>query len=132
MPPLNKWRQPDSTERAHIMGVPPSVLDHVAPKSKADNRESVKCSLVGNGFHIPSAMIAIILACQMLPVAASCPAPMSGEVAGRLRGCVRGATWQPGLLDSWPRVYSFQGVLDHLQVSFQGLLPAFPLKTDPP
>ena len=35
----------------------------------------------------------------------------------------------PGLM-GWG--HSFQGVLDHLQISFRGLLPAFPqLKTDP-
>ena len=49
----NKCRQPDSTERARIMGVPPSVLDHVAPKSKADKRESINAVWWATGSTSP-------------------------------------------------------------------------------
>ena len=107
----NEWRQPDSVERSLIMGIPPSVLDSVAPKSPAGQRECAKCSLVGNSFHVPSAMLAIILACQLLPHAASCPAPMYGGLECRLRGCIQGTAWQPGLLDTWPGVRTSESLV---------------------
>ena len=121
----NEWRQQDSVERSLIMGIPPSVLDSVAPKSSAGQRECAKCSLVGNSFHVPSAMLAIILACQLLPHAASCPAPMYGGLECRLRGCIQGTPWQPGLLDTWPGVRTSESLVGVLERQFRGLIPCF-------
>ena len=73
------WRQPNSVERARIMGVPESALDCVLPNEPVPKREQAKCSLIGHGFHVPSVMLVIILACQLLPARPMCPPPLCAE-----------------------------------------------------
>ena len=72
------WRTPSAAERAAIMGVPPSMLEAAtAPEPLLRGAtEDLRCSLVGNGFHIPSLMLVIVLSCALLPARAKPSQPL--------------------------------------------------------
>ncbi|CAE7557407.1 Dnmt3b [Symbiodinium sp. CCMP2456] len=61
----SEWRVPSSSERAQIMGIPPALL-HWAPAKQGHEvddacKEQVRSSLVGNSFHVPSCMLALMV-----------------------------------------------------------------------
>ena len=63
-------------------------------------------SLVGNGLHLPSIMVAFLLMRQTVGRACVSSQLSYCSMESQLRGLVRGAVWQPGIVESFPGVYS--------------------------
>ena len=62
----DQWRQLTPSERAQMHGLPPSLVQAIsAPTAK--ERTARQNSAVGNGFHIPSLMLALLIAFQLIP-----------------------------------------------------------------
>ena len=66
------WRTPTPSERAQLHGLPPSLLQPLQAESGA-GRIALQNSVVGNGFHMPSVMLALIILFNLAPQAASAP-----------------------------------------------------------
>ena len=67
------WRQPTPSERAQMMGVPPSAVASVpAPMPK---KRQLQNSLLGNGFHLPSVLVMLCFLPQLME--AKVPPPLS-------------------------------------------------------
>ena len=50
----DQWRVPCAGERLCMHAFPTAALDGVKGKKDWKQREATRCSLVGNGFHLPS------------------------------------------------------------------------------
>ena len=61
------WRTLTAHERALVHGMPLSVIDAIAPALPAPARHQVQCSAVGNGYHLPSLMLAVVILLQLGP-----------------------------------------------------------------
>ena len=54
----DKWRLPDSSERLTCMALPAGRVEQSTTEEDGTYRkEEVRNSLIGNGFHLPSAML---------------------------------------------------------------------------
>ncbi|CAE7409333.1 DNA (cytosine-5)-methyltransferase 3A [Symbiodinium microadriaticum] len=70
----DQWRVPNSSERAQIMGIPPAALKWAPRTPRSETQaEQVRCSLIGNSFHVPSCMLALIMLFQLCPQASAIP-----------------------------------------------------------
>ena len=79
--------------------------------------EGNRCSLIGNGFHIPSIMIALILLSSLQGFdAVEMPTqhPMSELWETRLRNAVSNTVFQPGYCEAYPRVYTAVDMVNKL------------------
>ncbi|CAE7861519.1 DNMT3A, partial [Symbiodinium necroappetens] len=98
----DQWRVPNSSERAQIMGIPPAALKWAPRTPRSETQaEQVRCSLIGNSFHVPSCMLALIMLFQLCPQASAIPPD---------------SVWQPGLVDNFPGVLGLNVALAKLQV----------------
>ena len=61
-----------------------------------------------------------------VPAPASVPAALCDQLESRLRGCVRRAVWQPGVLESWSGVLGAQTVAESVLNCFSDLGLSFP------
>ncbi|CAE8593271.1 unnamed protein product, partial [Polarella glacialis] len=104
---LPTWRPPCPTERASLMMLPHDVVTSVSVDKgeEAPQREARQNSLVGNSFHIPSLMMVLILLFQTIQaIGNQLPEPTWAHFEPDLRQAVRGTVWQPGLVESWPKL----------------------------
>ena len=101
----DQWRVPNSSERAQIMGIPPAALKWVprAPQSETQ-AEQVRCSLIGNSFHVPSCMLALIMLFQLCPQVSAIPPAAYVGLEKHVRQNAQDSVWQPGLVDNFPGV----------------------------
>ena len=124
------WRQLHAAERASLMCIPSSMLHWVEASSDGNaSRQEVerkKASLVGNSFHVPSIMLALLLLFQLLPQATGVSPPMYAGLEQCLREQVRGSAFQPGLVDSCPDPLSAEQLLQDVRQQFAPLGLQFP------
>ena len=119
------FRPPLAAERAEVHCFPSSMIEAADfPGSKPSEEDGHKCSLVGNGFHIPSVMIALILLAS-LQVVDSQRAPIHSPLAEfwetRLRNAVQGTVFEPGACEHFPGVYTSSDVANELWELFKPL-----------
>jgi hypothetical protein len=98
------WRQPTSYDRAQFHLIPEAILNAV-PRSlttDAKQREAWKCSLIENGFHIPSAIL--VLFALLADLVQSCELPPCIYAADEayLRTAAWGSVWWPGVVQHHP------------------------------
>ena len=86
-----QWRQPTPAERATIMGIPTTALQQIAPGLNKAERTAKLNSIIGNGFHLPSMMLALLMLFQLgdRAMAVPAPAPLAAAAERRLRLRVR-------------------------------------------
>ena len=60
----DKWRTPSPAQRAVIHGIPVSLISTIGAKKSEKERRRVQNCAVGNGFHVPSLAIIIVLLIQ--------------------------------------------------------------------
>ena len=70
-----RWRQPTPSERAALMGIPWPVIEPVGQTGPAEARAERPNSAIGNSFHVPSLMVALVLLFQMSTAAVAVEVP---------------------------------------------------------
>ena len=99
------WRKPLPSERAQIMGVPPSAVAAVsAPMPK---KRQAQNSLLGNGFHLPSLLVILCFSPQLLDAKMAPPLTTQGEQDLRQR--LVGTVWEPGRIQQFPGLMTAAG-----------------------
>ena len=128
----NRWRVPDTTERAKLMGLPEDLLRPPAGRAptSADAAEVVAQCAVGNSFHVPSFMLFLILLFQTLE-ARPLPVPqhLLDEAEAGLLSRTRGTVWEPGVVQTFKGTLGPDQVVEGIQFCFQGLATDFPWKS---
>ena len=82
----DEWRTLRPTERRRIMGLPKGYVDAVAYEGDWAKTRQARNSLVGNSFHVPSAMMFFyVLFATLQPVASGPHRAMYGMMEARLR-----------------------------------------------
>ncbi|CAK0807283.1 unnamed protein product, partial [Prorocentrum cordatum] len=79
-----KWRPLDPSERALLHGMPPALVEAVAVGHEQARATAMRNSELGNGVHVPSLMVALVLLFQLAPgLRAASPSHLAcaGEVA---------------------------------------------------
>lgn len=105
-----EWRQLEPSERAQIMGIPVAAL--AAVPGGPDQRLAKQNSLIGNGFHIPSILVLLMMLHQLLEAKIAKPLPGPDfEFRNRLNHTV----WEPGRLESMP-VLGPEDVINEMQL----------------
>ena len=101
----DQWKVPNSSERAQIMGIPPAALKWAPRTPRSETQaEQVRCSLIGNSFHVPSCMLALIMLFQLCPQASAIPPAAYVGLEKHIRQNAQDSVWQPGLVDNFPGV----------------------------
>ena len=119
------FRPPLAAERAEVHCFPSSMIEAADfPGSKPSEEEGHRCSLVGNGFHIPSVMIALILLSSLQVVDSHRPpiqSPLTELWETRLRNAVQGTVFEPGACEHFPGVYTSSDIANELRELFKPL-----------
>ena len=88
------------------MGIPTDLLSPVLQSNMPRaQRIATANSLIGNAYHVPSAMLLCFLLLQTLQAASGIPRPIYAYAEQRLRGKVAGTAWQPGAVRSPPGLF---------------------------
>ena len=119
----DEWRQPTPMERAQIHGLPPGLVQAIQAETSSQ-KIARQNSIVGNGFHLPSVMLVLLILFQLAPAADTASVylglPDAQESALRQRICHTAFDQQV--------VKAFPGVLTSkdLMASMQAQLPMVP------
>ena len=62
-----EWRQPDPVERSILHGMPPYLVESISHGKGEAVTTAARNSAVGNRFHIPSLMLALVILFQNGP-----------------------------------------------------------------
>ena len=119
----SQWRQPCASERAEIMSIPSSMLSWLdsAQEMSHQERERARASVVGNSFHVPSIMLALVLLFQMLPACTGIPPPRYSAFERCMRSQVQGSVFQPGMVESCPYLMHPEQLLVEVRSHFSPL-----------
>ena len=97
-----QWRTPSPSERAQMLGAPPSAT--AAVTGSQDDRVRLRNSLLGNGFHVPSIMVLISLLAGLCDTKVQfMPDPTLSSIRARTEHTLCGGDWlyrAPGLLSA--------------------------------
>jgi hypothetical protein len=100
----DNWRTLEPMERAQIHMVPKAVVEATRSDASYCFARAAGNSAMGNGFHIPSLMMALIILAQLTRAEVLRPPMYAADELG-LRARVAGSAWQPGLAASYPGIY---------------------------
>ncbi|CAE7251191.1 unnamed protein product, partial [Symbiodinium sp. KB8] len=100
-----EWRTPTPEERSQVMGIPPACTE--AMQGTAAVRTQKRNSAIGNGFHIPSLLVATV----------GIPAQPTDHVAMRVRDTI----WEPGYLENFPGATTVEPLSHTPVASFYGV-----------
>ena len=124
----DKWRLPDTAERAKMMGLPEDLLRTPTERTAANagSAETAAQCAIGNAFHVPSFMLFLILLFQTLE-ARPLPVPrcLLDHAESGLASRIRGTVWEPGRVQSFKGTLGPEQIVDGIQFCFQGLVPDF-------
>ena len=114
------WHPLEPSERGQIMGLPVAAASAV--QGGPDQRRAKQNSLIGNGFHIPSILVLLMLMPQLLE-AKMTKQPVSPDFD--LRDRLRNTVWAPGRLDSMSGMLSPMDIVKEMQLMlpFEQLQP---------
>ena len=101
----DQWRQLDHSERSILHGMPPAMAESIQTAGSDEKATATRNSAVGNGFHVPSVMLALIVLFQMLPQGQAIkflPEPRELELSQRIRD----TAFDDYLVDRFPGLLS--------------------------
>ena len=93
----DQWRLPDSEERTQMHGLPSGCVAGAAEEMPWAEQERVRCSLIGDGFHLPSIMLFLFMLLQLVQPSVSLRCMYEPEERA-LRSRVQYTVWRPGIL----------------------------------
>ena len=102
--------------------MPPSILDGLGERLQPEKAEAVRNSAIGNGFHIPSVMMAFVLLFQLAPAAATVGYSMTDIDEDMLRQRVSGTPFDTQTLVAHPRIIKVPTLIEDMQL----MLPMLP------
>ena len=104
-------------ERAAVHGYPKSILSegYNSEAYTTAEREDKLCSMIGNGYHIPSLMMVLVLLSTLQGAKAqNIGRSLTCIKEGSLRARVDGTAFQPGVCDSFPGVLGADAVAEDI------------------
>eukprot|EP00435_Cladocopium_sp_Y103_P025477 s1719_g6.t1 len=105
------WRTPTPSERAQAMGVPLAAV--AAVQGPPELRRAKQNSLLGNGFHIPSILVLLMLLPQLFEAKLlRQPRTPDFELRERLSHTI----WAPGRLDTMPDLLSAEDITREMRL----------------
>ena len=110
-----EWRQPDPAERAILHGLPPAMVESIQAAGGPEQATAARNSAVGNGFHAPSLMLALILLFQMMPQAQALPRSLPEPREQGLQERIRNTAFDNYLVDRFPGVLSARDLVRDMQ-----------------
>ena len=116
-----RWRQPSPNERAAIMGVPAAALQAITPDRPQSDRIAKLNSVIGNGFHIPSVMLALFILFQLGEGTrvTMVPAPLGDVHLQLLNARVRGTIFDDYLVERSPGIRSATEIFQDMMAMFE-------------
>ena len=97
----DEWRTLNSRERAQIQMLPTSSITALGTSKDAVAKRRIQNSAVGNGFHLPSLAVFLILLSNLAPPASSVKTLLAqDEMALRCR--IQGTAFDHSIVDSFP------------------------------
>ena len=121
----DEWRQPTPSERAQLHGLPPSLLEAI-DHANQQQRTALRNSAVGNGFHIPCVMMAVLIMLQLAPPANATAQlrslPDAAEQALHQR--IRHTAFDPQVLEVYPGLLTTADILKCMQAQLPQLSPS--------
>ena len=116
------WRQPSPAERAQIHGLPSCILEHIRHDNE-QQQTALRNSAVGNGFHIPSIMLALLVLLQPAPVSDTMSLfralPDASEQAVRRR--IHHTAFDPQVVCSFPGLLTAEQITTSMQIQLPSL-----------
>lgn len=107
----DQWRTLEPSERAQAMGVPIAAV--AATTGHAEQRRAKQNSLLGNGFHLPSVIVILLMLPQLLEAKlVRQPAAPDSALRARLHLTV----WEPGRLDHMPGLLDAEAITQEMQL----------------
>ena len=110
-----RWRQPTPSERAALMGIPWPVVEPVGQAGPAGERAERQNSAIGNSFHVPSLMVALVLLFQLAEGAVATVPPQLADMAEkRLGERIKGTVFDEVYLQVHGGVLTTNQVMDDM------------------
>ena len=120
----DKWRQLDPEERAMIHGMPPALLEEVIRGQDDGHATAVRNSVIGNGFHVPSLMLALLLLFQLAPNVHAAPQKyLPCVVEKQLQVRIACTEFDHVWVKSYPGILSVDEVLEDMQIQLPMVEP---------
>ena len=110
----DSWRVPGPAVRAQLHGMPPSTVLALAPMKDQMGRRRIQNSAVGNGFHVPSLALVILLISQAAKASYVSPSLADPDEFG-LRLRIEGSVFDQSIALGHPALMSAQEVVDDIQ-----------------
>ena len=101
-----QWRQPDPAERSILHGMPPAIVESIQTPGGSEQATAARNSAVGNGFHVPSVMLALIVLFQMLPQSTAVARSVQEPREQELKEKIRNTAFDDYLVDRFPGLLS--------------------------
>jgi len=117
------WRQPTAYDRAQFHLIPEAVLDALprSLNSDAKKREAIKCSLIGNGFHVPSVVVILFAILADLAQATAVPSCIYAADEAFLRKAAWNSVWWPNVVQEHPALLSVDKVVKEIHEIFRAV-----------
>ena len=120
-----EWKQPDPEDRARIHGIPVALIQEIARDDQVPARKTARQnSAIGNGYHIPSLMLALCILFQLAPASQAAEvvlSPWQSVEEERLKGKVTGTVFEPGLVEAFPGLFTAQQIVADMVDQLAGI-----------
>ena len=110
-----EWRQPDPSERALLHGMPPAMVEAIHGHGGDEKTTAARNSAIGNGFHVPSLMLALVILFQMLPQGQATIRALPDPREKQLVDNVRNTAFDDYLVDRFPGLLSAAALVKDMQ-----------------
>ena len=119
----SEWRQPSPSERAKLMGIPTAVLDMIATDNLQHDRTAKLNSAIGNSFHVPSLMLALLLLFQLVDRAKAITVPSSITPAKEkaLKNRVMGTVFDDAYMHGSPHTKTSENIAIDMMRMLSGI-----------
>ena len=117
-----RWRTLEPEERAILQGIPPAAVQTRELSHNKDSRQ-VGNSAIGNGFHLPSIMIVLMLLLQGAATTAGLDPRARGLLyaadEAKLRERILGTAFDELTLRDYPGIMNAQMLVDDMQIMIE-------------
>ena len=112
----DKWRTLDPSERAVLHGMPPALVEAVATGHEQARAVALRNSAWGNGFHVPSLMVILLLLFQLSAgLRDAHPSHLACKEEGELASRVVGTPFDNRFVNAYPGLLSVEELVQDMR-----------------